>query len=75
MTKWGQQCCHCLICGFQVSEKLMLGPGSELFEFMADCLLGFMKDHELLGEHYRLGFTFSFPTCQKGLDSAELTTW
>ena len=33
---------------FQVSEALMLGPGPDLFDFMADCLLHFMIEHDLL---------------------------
>ena len=60
---------------FQVSEALMLGPGPDLFDFMADCLLHFMIEHDLLGQHYRLGFTFSFPTNQRALAKAELSTW
>ena len=53
----------------------MLGPGPDLFDFMADCLLHFMIEHDLLGQHYRLGFTFSFPTNQRALAKAELSTW
>lgn len=54
---------------------MMLGPGTDLFDFMADCLYDFMKCHDLLGRKYHLGFTFSFPTRQRRLDRAELTTW
>jgi hexokinase len=53
----------------------MLGPGQDLFDFMADCLLNFMIEHDLLGQHYRLGFTFSFPTDQRALAKADLSTW
>ena len=53
----------------------MKGPGKDLFDFMAECLLTFMIEHDLLGSHYRLGFTFSFPTSQRALAKAELTTW
>ena len=42
----------------------MLGPGTDLFDFMAEKLLEFLRDHNLLGggREFHLGFTFSFPT-------------
>ncbi|XP_023332416.1 hexokinase type 2 isoform X3 [Eurytemora carolleeae] len=58
-----------------VSMDLMQGPGEDLFNFMADKLREFMVDHELLGHRYKLGFTFSFPTIQHSLSSADLATW
>nr|AIW65574.1 hexokinase 3 [Tigriopus japonicus] len=62
-------------CKHEVSQKLMLGPGEDLFDFMTGCLVEFMKDHDLHGRKYHLGFTFSFPTRQRQLDRAELTHW
>ena len=55
-----------------VSEELMVGPGENLFNFMADRLRDFMLEHNLLGEEkeHHLGFTFSFPTVQHSLASA-----
>ena len=60
-----------------VSEELMAGPGKNLFNFMADRLRDFMLEHNLLGEEkeHHLGFTFSFPTVQHSLASADLATW
>ena len=58
-----------------VSQELMNGPGEDIFNFMADKLRDFMVDHDLLGRHNHLGFTFSFPTVQHRLDSAQLATW
>ena len=60
-----------------VSEELMVGPGENLFNFMADRLRDFMLEHNLLGEEkeHHLGFTFSFPTVQHSLASADLATW
>ena len=58
-----------------VSEELMTGPGVNLFNFMADKLREFMVDHNLLGRTYYLGFTFSFPTVQHSLASADLASW
>jgi hexokinase len=34
-----------------------------------------MKDHQLMDKHLPLGFTFSFPCRQEGLDKAILTNW
>lgn len=34
-----------------------------------------MKDHNLIGKTLPLGFTFSFPCKQIGLDRAVLTNW
>lgn len=58
-----------------VTEDLMVGPGEDLFNFMADKLYEFMVDHNLLGTRYSLGFTFSFPVQQHRLDSADLANW
>ena len=58
-----------------VSEELMTGPGVNLFNFMVDRLRDFMIDHNLFGRQHYLGFTFSFPTVQHSLASADLATW
>jgi len=58
-----------------VTEDLMTGPGENLFNFMADKLKEFMIEHQLLGQKHHLGFTFSFPTVQHSLASADLATW
>jgi len=61
-----------------VSEELMVGPGVDLFNFMADRLRDFMLEHNLLGDdekEHHLGFTFSFPTVQHSLASADLASW
>jgi len=58
-----------------VSQEIMQGPGVNLFNFMADKLREFMIDHELMGQRYKLGFTFSFATMQHSLKSADLACW
>ena len=60
---------------YAASESLMTGPGEDLFNFMADKLREFMVEHQLLGRKHHLGFTFSFPTHQHSLSSAQLATW
>jgi len=56
----------------------MLGPGEKLFDFIADKLHEFMVEHGLMDPEkppLSLGFTFSFPTRQRGLARAELVNW
>ncbi len=61
----------------------MLGPGEDLFDFMAEKLESFMSDNNMLPELeedddeevFHLGFTFSFPTRQRSLNQAELANW
>ena len=53
----------------------MTGPGESLLNFMADKLREFLIDHDLLHKRHFLGFTFSFPTVQHSLRSADLATW
>ena len=58
----------------------MRGPGSDLFDFMVNILVDFLKSNNLLEEAtadfpFHLGFTFSFPTQQQSLDKAKLSGW
>jgi len=61
---------------------LMTGPGEQLFDFMAAQLHHFMVEHGLVQQDtsqppqtFHLGFTFSFPTQQHSINSADLATW
>lgn len=47
----------------------------QLFDHIAECIFKFMKDHSLLDKNLPLGFTFSFPCKQLGLNKAFLSTW
>ena len=47
----------------------------QLFDHIAECIYKFMKEHNLIGKDLPLGFTFSFPCRQEGLDRAVLTQW
>ena len=60
---------------FSVSSELMKGPGEDLFDYIADCLAEFTKEKGINNEILPLGFTFSFPCKQTGLDSGELINW
>ena len=52
---------------YNISEKLMLGPGVDLFDYIASCLATFIQDNNLGDHPLPLGFTFSFPVKQEGL--------
>ena len=41
-----------------------MGPGCDLFDYIATCLHTFMERHGLEGKSLPLGFTFSFPLIQ-----------
>lgn len=52
---------------YAIPQKIMLGPGTQLFDHIAECLSNFMKEHNVYTERLPLGFTFSFPLTQLGL--------
>ena len=60
---------------FAISKKIMEGPGEQLFDHIAASLATFVKSRNLDDQIIPLGFTFSFPVRQKGLDKGELITW
>lgn len=47
----------------------------QLFDHIAECIYKFMNNHDLLNQKIPLGFTFSFPCKQMGLNHAVLTQW
>lgn len=60
---------------FAISKEIMEGPGEQLFDHIAESLATFVKSRKLDDRILPLGFTFSFPVRQKGLDKGELITW
>ncbi|XP_032793339.2 LOW QUALITY PROTEIN: hexokinase-2 [Daphnia magna] len=60
---------------YQVPEDVRLGPGVKLFDFLAECIHNFMDGRQLKGQNLPLGFTFSFPMTQRGLDVGILVSW
>ena len=61
---------------YQVEEQLRLGPGPNLFRFLAECIKDFLHKNNLSQEkNLPLGFTFSFPMTQKALDVGLLVNW
>ncbi|XP_034473206.1 hexokinase type 2-like isoform X2 [Drosophila innubila] len=60
---------------YVISHTMMQGPGRNLFHFIAECLAEFCKEHEIDKTQIPLGFTFSFPVQQVGINKGILTTW
>ncbi|GLH01768.1 Hexokinase type 2, partial [Gryllus bimaculatus] len=60
---------------FAVPQSIMTGPGSELFDHIAECLFAFTSEHKINKDNLPLGFTFSFPCEQKGLSVGILKQW
>ena len=63
---------------YHVEEQTRLGPGRELFEFLASCVMDFVGLHQIevnKDGFIPLGFTFSFPMIQTALDKGILVSW
>jgi hexokinase len=65
---------------YKVSDALKTGPATELFDFIAQCVEGFIstlgtQDKKESNEPLYLGFTFSFPVQQTALDKGTLISW
>ena len=60
---------------YTVPEETRLGPGDKLFDFLASCIGDFVHKQGLDGQPMPLGFTFSFPMKQQGMDVGILVAW
>ncbi|XP_076006850.1 hexokinase-2 [Genypterus blacodes] len=60
---------------YAISEELMRGSGSELFDHIAECLANFLEKMDIKDKKLPLGFTFSFPCQQTELDESILVSW
>jgi len=61
---------------FAIPETAKNADGERLFDFMADSVKAFIKDMGISTEEkHELGFTFSFPVRQTGINSGELYLW
>lgn len=61
---------------YPLPEHLRIGDGDALFDYLAKCIDNFAREQELQDDlMYSMGFTFSFPMRQSGLDSGVLVTW
>ncbi|XP_036024386.1 hexokinase HKDC1 isoform X3 [Onychomys torridus] len=53
---------------YPTPNEIIRGNGTELFDYVADCLADFMKTKDLTHKKLPLGFTFSFPCRQTKLE-------
>uniref|UniRef100_A0A8D1WZ38 hexokinase n=1 Tax=Sus scrofa TaxID=9823 RepID=A0A8D1WZ38_PIG len=60
---------------FVIPQEVMLGPGQQLFDFAARCLSEFLDALPVGKQGLQLGFSFSFPCHQTGLDKSTLISW
>ncbi|XP_030571727.1 hexokinase type 2 [Drosophila novamexicana] len=60
---------------YAISKELQEGPGIKLFDFIASCLAEFCKENKMDQSNTPLGFTFSFPCKQVGIDNGTLVAW
>ncbi|NXA03005.1 HXK2 protein, partial [Sapayoa aenigma] len=60
---------------YVIPTAIMQGTGEQLFDHIMECIVTFQLKHDLTKQVLPLGFTFSFPCQQVGLDKALLLTW
>ncbi|TPX59533.1 hexokinase [Powellomyces hirtus] len=61
---------------FVVSEELKNGTAVALFDFFADCVAQTMEEYNIDKQaSLKMGFTFSFPVNQQGLNKGTLYHW
>ncbi|NXC48671.1 HXK2 protein, partial [Penelope pileata] len=60
---------------YVIPTAIMQGTGQALFDHIIDCIVNFQMKQELMDHVLPLGFTFSFPCQQLGLDKAVLLSW
>ncbi|XP_060577895.1 hexokinase type 2-like [Ruditapes philippinarum] len=61
---------------YNLDKTLLSGPSSVMFDYIANCLSGFLSDGTFPKDApIPLGFTFSFPSQQKSLKHSTLSTW
>ncbi|XP_034870921.1 hexokinase-3 isoform X1 [Mirounga leonina] len=60
---------------YSIPEYVAQGSGQQLFDHIVDCIVDFQQKQGLSGQSLPLGFTFSFPCRQLGLDQGILLNW
>ncbi len=61
---------------FVIPHEAMGGAGVTLFDFIADCIQSFFREHHVgMQQAYDLAFTFSFPVEQRSVASGKLICW
>uniref|UniRef100_A0A0M3HYA9 Phosphotransferase n=1 Tax=Ascaris lumbricoides TaxID=6252 RepID=A0A0M3HYA9_ASCLU len=60
---------------FIVPASVMKGTGDQLFTFIVNCLMKFLKEVDLLEANLPIGFVFSYPCELTSIRSARLLWW
>ncbi|NWW95719.1 HXK3 protein, partial [Rhynochetos jubatus] len=60
---------------YVIPTAVMRGTGEALFNHIVECIMDFQQKQDLMERVLPLGFTFSFPCQQLGLDKAVLLSW
>lgn len=61
---------------FVIEKSLMCGNGADLFDFIAQCVIDFLRKAGISADGgLDLGFTFSFPVDQTGIAAGRLIAW
>ncbi|XP_023172102.2 hexokinase type 2-like [Drosophila hydei] len=60
---------------YAISKDMMKGPGTKLFDFIAESISQFCKEHKIENDNLPLGFTFSFPCKHVAIDKGILVSW
>ncbi|NXJ06673.1 HXK3 protein, partial [Odontophorus gujanensis] len=75
VVRVGQDNIHMTSDIYVIPTAIMQGTGEALFDHIIECIEDFQMKQELMGQVLPLGFTFSFPCQQLGLDKAVLLNW
>ncbi|NXF47236.1 HXK3 protein, partial [Oceanites oceanicus] len=60
---------------YVIPTTITQGTGNALFDHIIECIMDFQLKQDLMEQVLPLGFTFSFPCQQLGLDKAVLLSW
>ncbi|NXE05134.1 HXK2 protein, partial [Lophotis ruficrista] len=60
---------------YVIPTAITQGTGEALFDHIVECIMDFQLKQQLVKQVLPLGFTFSFPCQQLGLDKAVLLSW
>ncbi|XP_067092228.1 hexokinase HKDC1 [Osmerus mordax] len=60
---------------YAIPQEIMQGTGEELFDHIVHCISDFLDYMGMKNTRLPLGFTFSFPCQQAGIDKGTLVSW
>uniref|UniRef100_A0A8B9RMN7 Hexokinase-2 n=1 Tax=Astyanax mexicanus TaxID=7994 RepID=A0A8B9RMN7_ASTMX len=60
---------------YAIPLEIMQGTGEELFDHIVQCISDFLDYMGMKNTRLPLGFTFSFPCSQTGIDKGSLVSW